>query len=202
MLETYPEDMHSSSEKNRRSMNQPAASHNRAPLRRNNAHIYGRRIASSSRQKREVPRLPNGKQWPSKFYTPRGFERLQREAQHDVPLEHDTSEVTLLGNGESSGNSGYAGHSVAKQDLFDTFLGDNESAIPSWEAKVVRDFFLKHDDHNGTVQSIQPWVWMDDREHPSHRSRMIARGLTLPKLYEVLKRKVSCTNIEACYTRG
>jgi hypothetical protein len=187
--------MDSNGEKNRYSKDQSAASHNGASLRRNSVHIYGKRLASRSRQKREVPRLPSGKQWPSKFHTPRGFERLQREARHDVSFEHDTSEVTLLGNGESSGNP------VCVQGLFETFLGDNEGAIPSWEARIVRDFFLAHQDHNETVQGVEPWVWMDDREHPSGRSRVIARGLTLPQLHEELKKKVSCIFIGAYCTR-
>jgi hypothetical protein len=202
MLATYPGELNSSGEKNRNSMNQPAVSHNRASLRRNGAHVYGTRIASSSRQKRKIPRLPNGKQWLSKFHTPRGFERFERDSRHDVSSEHDTVEVALLGNDEGTGNNECAGYAVAKQDQLETFLGDNESAIPSWQGTIIREFFLEHEDHNGTVQGVEPWVWMDDREHPSGRSRVITRGLTLPKLYEQLKRKVSCTMIKSYCTCG
>jgi hypothetical protein len=181
-------------EKNRQFDHQSTTLRNRGSFLHNGTRFYGKSIASSLQQKKGKARTSAGKQWPSKFHTRRGNESFRRNALHQAESgEEEVAGNSLIKDKKGSGNVVYSADTVNKHDLLATFLEENEGAIPSWETKIVRDFFSKHLEHGVILQGPEPWAWMDDREHASGRSRVLPRSLTPARLCEELKRKVCQT---------
>lgn len=82
-------------------------------------------------------------------------------------------------------NTGAEVNSTDTSELLNDFLGDDEDAIPSWEARTVRRFFEEYHGQSPT------WAWLDDREYASGRSRSLPATMGIETLRQALRRPVS-----------
>ncbi|KAH9860765.1 hypothetical protein J1614_012098 [Plenodomus biglobosus] len=70
--------------------------------------------------------------------------------------------------------------------LLQYFLCDNEGAIPSWDAKVIKRFLSRQADGKAACGDIDAWAWVDDREYLTGRTRDYPKALDADALYDVL----------------
>jgi hypothetical protein len=85
--------------------------------------------------------------------------------------------------------SGAEENSTDTSRLLSDFLGDDEDAIPSWEARTVRRFFEEY--HRQSASRTHTWAWLDDREYASGRSRPLPGTVNIDTLRQALRRPVS-----------
>jgi hypothetical protein len=135
----------------------------------------------NARKKKNDAGELTGKQWHPIFSTPRArsnesYYESVRDAVRNM-MEHGVAEDSPVAEG-----------SLDQQDLLDTFLGDHEGSIPSWEARIVRYFFSEYEEPGCAPKS---WAWLDDREYSSGRSRPLPRALDLQDLSKALKQEAS-----------
>lgn len=90
-----------------------------------------------------------------------------------------------------------AENTANNSDLLDELLGDDEDAIPSWEARTVRRFFEMHNEQSRPDTASATWAWLDDREFHSGRSRPLPRALDIASLRAALGQWVSESKIIA-----
>jgi hypothetical protein len=84
-----------------------------------------------------------------------------------------------------------SGEPVDDKDLLDLLVDELEGSIPSWEARTVRNMFSSQAKQIGTMPTIEPWAWLDDRECSSTRARASLRVRSCLELREILRQKAS-----------
>ncbi|KAF1845932.1 uncharacterized protein K460DRAFT_417114 [Cucurbitaria berberidis CBS 394.84] len=174
-------------------INQSLAIKKKGPLSRN-AHHSNKRLNIVPRRPHQIDvRSRSGKYWNPLFSKPRIcrgqplYERCRELSSNDgVDGERDPESDEMMKDGTGAEAEGV-------EDLFDdylmsSFLGDSEGAVPSWEAKVIRQFISRKHDNASMTRDRAAWAWVDDREYCTGRSRGYRNALSVAGLHDILNK--------------